>query len=155
MMVAKGAWGWGLRRTMMDYNHWAALGVLGEILPHEDNRVQLAVDTDRFGLPVARVTFSLHDTDRKVARADIPNLLVCDGSLLSTQGSANPGLTIQALAARTADYLISNGADVLLRQPRTVVVPRPPVRHDMSPPETWGKGVPRIKQGRARNREMK
>ena len=32
MMVAKGAWGWGMRRVMMDYNHWAALGVLGEIL---------------------------------------------------------------------------------------------------------------------------
>ncbi|MBA2285537.1 MAG: GMC family oxidoreductase [Ktedonobacteraceae bacterium] len=201
MMVAKGAWGWGLRRAMMDYNHWAALGVLGEILPHADNRVQLAEDTDRFGLPVAKVTFSLHDNDRKVAQAgvkktteimyaagadevveepryahlvggarmgsdprrsvadsfgrthDIPNLFVCDGSLLPTQGSANPGLTIQALAARTADYLISNGADVLSRQPRTVAVPHPPVRHDMSPPETWGKGVPRIKQGRARRRE--
>ena len=42
---------------------------------------------------------------------DIPNLFMCDGSLLPTQGSANPGLTIQALAARTADFLISNGAD--------------------------------------------
>ena len=39
---------------------------------------------------------------------DIPNLFVCDGSILPTQGSANPGLTIQSLAARTADYLISN-----------------------------------------------
>ncbi|HTI13760.1 MAG TPA: GMC family oxidoreductase, partial [Dictyobacter sp.] len=25
MMVAKSAWGWNMRRTMMDYNHWAAL----------------------------------------------------------------------------------------------------------------------------------
>ena len=33
MMVAKGAWGWGLRKVMMDYNHWAAFGFLGEILP--------------------------------------------------------------------------------------------------------------------------
>ena len=33
MMKAKGAWGWGMRRVMMDYNHWAALGLLGEILP--------------------------------------------------------------------------------------------------------------------------
>src|SRR3989440_7218313 len=146
MMVAKGAWGWGMRRVMMDYNHWAALGVLGEILPYEDNRVQLADDTDRFGLKVAKVTFSLHDNDRKIARAgvaktmeimyaagaeevvhearyahlvggarmgrdprisvtdsfgrthDIRNLFICDGSLLPTQGSANPGLTIQALA---------------------------------------------------------
>ena len=40
---------------------------------------------------------------------DIANLFICDGSILPTQGSANPGLTIQALAARTADYLISQG----------------------------------------------
>jgi choline dehydrogenase-like flavoprotein len=36
---------------------------------------------------------------------DVPNLLVCDGSVLPTQGSANPALTISALAARTADWL--------------------------------------------------
>jgi choline dehydrogenase-like flavoprotein len=35
---------------------------------------------------------------------DVANLFVCDGSVFPTQGSANPGLTIQALAARTADY---------------------------------------------------
>ena len=29
MMTAKGAWGWGLRRVMMDYNHWAAIRVAG------------------------------------------------------------------------------------------------------------------------------
>ncbi len=33
MIAAKKAWGWGLRREMMDYNHWAAFGLLGEILP--------------------------------------------------------------------------------------------------------------------------
>ncbi|MCA1725432.1 MAG: GMC family oxidoreductase, partial [Thermomicrobia bacterium] len=59
MMVAKGAWGWGMRRVMMDYNHWAALGLLGEILPWEENRVELADDTDRHGLRVAKVTFAL------------------------------------------------------------------------------------------------
>ena len=30
---------------------------------------------------------------------------VCDGSVLPTQGSANPALTISALAARTADWI--------------------------------------------------
>jgi GMC oxidoreductase/DDE domain len=30
MMAAKGVWGWGMRRVMMDYNHWAAFGLLGE-----------------------------------------------------------------------------------------------------------------------------
>lgn len=193
LMVAKGAWGWGMRRAMMDYNHWAALGVLGEILPWADNRVQLADETDHFGLRVAKVTFQLHDNDKKIAKAgvkktteilyaagaeevaeearyahlvggarmgkdpgtsvtdsfgrthDIPNLFVCDGSLLPTQGSANPGLTIQALAARTADYMISNGTDLLSHHPASVSVSNPPVRHNMSPKGTAGRGVPRIK----------
>lgn len=193
MMVAKGAWGWGMRRVMMDYNHWAALGVLGEILPWEDNRVELADETDHYGLRVAKVTFRLHENDKKVAAFgvkktmevmqaagaqevveepryahlvggarmgndprtsvtnsfgrthDIPNLFVCDGSLLPTQGSANPGLTIQALAARTADYIISNGANLLSEHPEVVSVTCPPVRHTLSPAGTAGKGVPRLK----------
>jgi choline dehydrogenase-like flavoprotein len=37
----------------------------------------------------------------------VPNLYVTDGSVLPTQGSANPALTIMALAARAADYLSS------------------------------------------------
>jgi choline dehydrogenase-like flavoprotein len=38
---------------------------------------------------------------------DVPNLLVCDGSVLPTQGSANPALTIMALAARAANRLLA------------------------------------------------
>ena len=37
----------------------------------------------------------------------VPNLYVTDGSVLPTQGSANPALTIMALAARAADHLSS------------------------------------------------
>lgn len=190
-MASMGAWGWGMRRVMMDYNHYAPLGFLGEILPWEDNRVELAKEVDQYGLPVAKITFSLHDNDHKLidfgvkktqeimwaagaqevyqearyahlvgaARMgkdprtsvvnsfgqthDIPNLFVCDGSILPTQGSANPGLTIQALAARTADYLITEKHNVLARQPLQYVVP--PVRHDLSPSGTSGRGVPRLK----------
>ncbi|HEY2590074.1 MAG TPA: GMC family oxidoreductase [Steroidobacteraceae bacterium] len=36
---------------------------------------------------------------------DIPNLFISDGSAMSTPGSANPTLTIVALALRQADYL--------------------------------------------------
>jgi choline dehydrogenase-like flavoprotein len=36
----------------------------------------------------------------------VPNLLIVDGSVLPTQGSANPALTIMAVAARAADHLI-------------------------------------------------
>jgi len=192
LSVAKGAWGWGLRRAMMEYNHWAALGVLGEILPWEDNRVELAEDLDQFGLRVAKVTFALHENDKKIAGAgvaktteimyaagarevleepryahlvggarmgsdprtsvtnsfgrthDIPNLFVCDGSLFPTQGSANPGLTIQALAARTADYLITYREDVLSRK-RGGTLANPPIRRDLSPAGTSGHGMPRLK----------
>ncbi len=191
MIAAKGAWGWGLRKLMMDYNHWAAIALLGEILPWEDNQVTLAEERDRHGLPVAKVTFSLHDNDKKLiefgknkvmevmaaagarevvqepryahlvgaARMgddprtsvcdkfgrthDIPNLFVCDGSILPTQGSANPGLTIQALAARTADYLIEQGSRVFTSNDRPLDPPR--VRRDLSPPESIGHGVPRLK----------
>ncbi len=190
MMQAKGAWGWGLRRVMMDYNHWAAIAVLGEILPHEENRVTLADEKDSLGLPVAKVTFNLQENDLKLiefaknktkdvmwaagaqevvqearyahlvgaarmgsdpatsvvdqfGRAhDIPNLFVCDGSVMPTQGSANPGLTIQALAARTADYLISQGEAIFTSDKRNM--DRPPVRRELAPPETWGHGAPRV-----------
>jgi choline dehydrogenase-like flavoprotein len=191
MMAAKGAWGWGTRRIMMDYNHWAALGLLGEILPHADNRVELADETDRFGIPVAKVTFGLRDNDKRliefgknkvmeVMRAagakevvqearyahlvgaarmgndpatsvvdkygrthDIANLFICDGSVMPTQGSANPGLTIQALSARTADYLISQGAAIFNSDKRDMECP--PVRRNLSPNATWGHGAPRLR----------
>ena len=58
---------------------------------------------------------------------DIANLFVCDGSILPTQGSANPGLTIQALAARTADYLISQGTTIFNSDRRDMTAAaRPP-----------------------------
>src|ERR1041384_2527971 len=63
---------------------------------------------------------------------DIPNLFICDGSVLPTQGSANPGLTIQALAARTADYLIAERENVLSGRRRSSGV-APAVRPDLSP----------------------
>ena len=139
---------------MQDYNHYAAIGVLGEILPDERNFVSLhPTERDRYGLPAPYAHFNLFDNDRQMMQAgiqrarkvleaagatethavnryahlvgtcrmgpsaadsvvdqwyrtwDVPNLLVCDGSVLPTQGSANPAITISALAARTADWL--------------------------------------------------
>ena len=190
MMAARGSWGWGMRRIMMDYNHWSSFGLLGEILPWPDNRVTLADEKDQFGLPVAHVNFALHENDEKLrdfgrkkteevmwaagaqevvqearfahlvgaARMgndpatsvvdafgrthDIANLFICDGSILPTQGSANPGLTIQALAARTADYLISQGTTVFNSDRRDMTPP--PIRRELSPPGTHGVGVPRL-----------
>ncbi len=190
MMTSKGAWGWGLRSLMMDYNHWAAFGFLGEILPHAENRVQLADEKDQNGIPITKITFNLGDNDKKLidfgknktmevmwaagaqevvqearyahlvgaARMgndpqtsvvdqfgrthDIANLFICDGSVMPTQGSANPGLTIMSLAARTADYLIKQGSAVFQSDKRDMELP--PMRRDLSPPDTWGHGMPRI-----------
>jgi choline dehydrogenase-like flavoprotein len=36
---------------------------------------------------------------------EVPNLFVCDGSVMPTQGSANPALTIMAVASRLAERL--------------------------------------------------
>lgn len=190
MIAARNAWGWGMRRVMMDYNHWATLGVLGEILPWADNRVELADEKDQLGIPVAKTTFALHDNDKKlieygkqtvmnVMRAagaelvvqesryahlvgaarmgadpassvvdkfgrthDIPNLFICDGSVMPTQGSANPGLTIQCLAARTADYLISQGK-VIFDSERRDMTP-PPLGRKLAVAGTFLHGVPRF-----------
>jgi choline dehydrogenase-like flavoprotein len=40
----------------------------------------------------------------------VPNLYIADGSVLPTQGSANPALTIMAVAARTADHLTARAS---------------------------------------------
>jgi len=164
--------------------------VLGEILPWPENRVELANEKDRFGIPVAKVTFGLHDNDKKLieygkrtvmdvmqaagaelvvqearyahlvgaARMgsdpassvvdaygrthDVANLFICDGSILPTQGSANPGLTIQCLAARTADYLVSQGIAGVTSRPRELTPT--PIRRDLAVKGTFAHGVPRI-----------
>lgn len=39
---------------------------------------------------------------------DVPNLFICDGSVFVTGAGVNPTLTIQAMATRTADYIIDS-----------------------------------------------
>jgi len=63
-VLADGHWGRALREYMRDYNHWTTIGVLNELLAQADNRVTLAEEKDRFGLPVARFDYSLCDNDR-------------------------------------------------------------------------------------------
>ena len=153
-VAAQGHWGETLREYMRDYVHWATLGALCEFLPQPDNRVTLADEKDRHGLPVAHFSYSQCDNDRQLVTAARPvdgghparrrrrrghdhravrppgrrrpdgragprtasstpttgssastNLYLVDGSVLPTQGSANPALTIMALAARAADRL--------------------------------------------------
>jgi choline dehydrogenase-like flavoprotein len=53
----------------------------------------------------ARAEDGVVDRDHRVF--GVPNLYVVDGSVMPTQGSANPALTIMALAARAADRLVA------------------------------------------------
>jgi choline dehydrogenase-like flavoprotein len=126
-------------------------------LPLAENRVTLAEEKDRHGLPVAHFAYSQCDNDKQLLRAaqqtmeqilhaagaqevmtitrnahlvggarmaaraedgvvdtehrvfGVDRLYVADGSVLPTQGSANPALTIMALAARLADTMIEHG----------------------------------------------
>jgi choline dehydrogenase-like flavoprotein len=47
--------------------------------------------------------------DRDCSAWDTPGLYVCDGSVFVTSSASNPSLTIQAIAARTADRLVAAG----------------------------------------------
>jgi choline dehydrogenase-like flavoprotein len=42
---------------------------------------------------------------------DVPNLFICDGSVFPTSGAVNPSLTIEAIAARTADRIEAMAAE--------------------------------------------
>ena len=64
-------WGDALLREMEKYNHQAGFKIVGETLPQERNRVTLASEKDQYGLPVARVTFSLCDNDKALVKHSV------------------------------------------------------------------------------------
>ncbi|MEO9181744.1 MAG: GMC family oxidoreductase [Acidimicrobiales bacterium] len=159
-VLADGRWGRALREYMRDYNHWAVIGVLNELLAQPENRVTLADEHDTNGLAIARFDYSLCENDRlniaystrvitdllRAAGAQdiltihryahliggarmgtspahsvvdanlrswaVENLFICDGSVCQTQGSANPALTIMALASRLGAHLSNLGQGV-------------------------------------------
>jgi choline dehydrogenase-like flavoprotein len=61
-------WGEPLIRDMADYNHQTGLKIVGEVLPQERNCVSLADENDQYGLPIARVTFSLSENDKMLVQ---------------------------------------------------------------------------------------
>jgi choline dehydrogenase-like flavoprotein len=63
---ARGLWGESLRREMLRYNHQVGLKMVGEFLPVETNRVTLAAEQDRYGLPIARITYSWTENDKRL-----------------------------------------------------------------------------------------
>jgi choline dehydrogenase-like flavoprotein len=62
-LTARGLWGMALREEMTRYNHTAGLVLVGETEPQRHNRVELADETDQYGLRIPRVTFSYSDND--------------------------------------------------------------------------------------------
>ncbi|MHB2006784.1 MAG: hypothetical protein ACYCOX_01915, partial [Acidobacteriaceae bacterium] len=59
-----------------------------------------------------------------------------------TQVSPILGLTIQALAARTSDYLSAEAESIFTRKDRDMM--QPATRRGLSPPGPFGRGIPRM-----------
>jgi choline dehydrogenase-like flavoprotein len=83
--------------------------VIKEIWEHADAQDTLTID--RYAHLVGGCRMGA-DADESVVNSDhqsweVPNLFVTDGSVMPTQGSANPALTIMALASRLAERLSS------------------------------------------------
>ncbi len=85
----------------------AATNVMVEIL--EAAEAQERVTIDRYAHLMGGARMGADESsgvvDRNLRSFAVPNLYICDGSVTPTQGSANPALTIMALAARLADHL--------------------------------------------------
>jgi len=68
--LARGAGMWGerLQSTLRQYNRMAGIGINGECLPHANNLLTLADETDAFGHRKARIDFSYHANEQAIDR---------------------------------------------------------------------------------------
>ena len=64
--TTKELWGDALHAEMQKYNHMAGLGPVCETEPRACNRVELADDTDQYGLRIPRVTHAFSENDRRL-----------------------------------------------------------------------------------------
>ncbi len=83
--LSRGMWGMPLRQVMTRYNHVAGLKMVGEVEPAAANRVEVADERDRIGLPIPKVTFSYSDNDRRL----IAHALDFMSGLLDAAGARN------------------------------------------------------------------
>ncbi|GED61303.1 GMC family oxidoreductase [Brevibacillus formosus] len=67
-------WGKQLRETMLDYNMYARITLVGEVLPHPDNRVTLSGEKDEYGMPIPTVTFSYQENDKQLYKHAIEQM---------------------------------------------------------------------------------
>ncbi|HEX7713238.1 MAG TPA: GMC family oxidoreductase, partial [Bacillota bacterium] len=61
-----GIWGKDLYHIMRDYNYYAQVTMVGEVLPVESNCVTLGTEKDEYGLYRAQVTFSYGENDNRL-----------------------------------------------------------------------------------------
>ncbi|WP_439644857.1 GMC family oxidoreductase [Aneurinibacillus tyrosinisolvens] len=66
LAVDAGVWGEQLRKTMVDYNYYGRITLVGEVLPQKQNQVTLAKEKDEYGIPRANVSFSYGDNDLRL-----------------------------------------------------------------------------------------
>ena len=59
----RGLWGHELVQYLDRYNHVAGIGANGDCLPYERNFLELADETDEFGVPKAKVHFSYGENE--------------------------------------------------------------------------------------------
>jgi choline dehydrogenase-like flavoprotein len=59
----RGLWGHRLREEASKYIHQAGLKIVGEVLPREENQIELAEETDDLGLRRAKVVFGYCEND--------------------------------------------------------------------------------------------
>ena len=87
----------------------AATGVMEEILTAAGATEVMTIDRYAHLVGGARMATRAEDgvVDAAHRVFSVPNLYLVDGSVLPTQGAANPALTIMALAARAADRLVT------------------------------------------------
>lgn len=64
----RGLWGQALVNYLSRYNYLAGIGVNGDCLPYERNFLELAAETDEFGVPRARIHFSYGENELRMSR---------------------------------------------------------------------------------------
>ena len=83
--TSRGLWGDALRREMLRYNHAMGFVAVGETEPRPQNRVELADETDQYGLRIPRVVFGYSDNDKRLQA----HALRCMGEVLEAGGGRN------------------------------------------------------------------
>lgn len=66
LATAAGIWGKELRKIMLEWNYYARITVVGEVLPSSSNYITLSDEKDEYGIPRALVHFGYGENDEKL-----------------------------------------------------------------------------------------